>query len=375
MIFKRRALEARFFVAFYIVSITLFFMDNDISTQVDYNKTFTMALFGQRYEEYLRGAIPTIISLAEQKDQDFIVDVAVDRADAARGVIALFREHAPLINLTNERLSFTDLPKDVDNKQAAYIRFNKYLSGQGSGNIRILFPADFDDVLEPFYTRKMSSTVDAGAPVAIANQISFPIGDKDWRHGKSIQAPRFPRGHKFDFEQILDFNMAGFCNTALDLKSKFFTAQSCDVLLKGTNKQLDRSFFAQAFAHGAYGVLSDADLGYGQGNGFYGQDSTTLESEINMQVQMTRLLKELDGLSGGAYELIHKRSDIDEGIMRIYESGGAAYQTYKMIVDEEYEELTRAGFHRQWGEQVVPKSEQFIRDSIPYHFINQMHFA
>ena len=336
------------------------------------NKAFTMALFGQRWESYLKLADPALKSLERMTDQDFLVDIAIDSNVAKAAIIKKFEEHAGRI-LDEGRLLFTDLPEGCDNKYAAYVRLNKYMNKQSSP-VRILFAADLDDIFPPDYNRKMTQTIEAGAPVAIANQISFPLGS-DWRQGKSIQVPDFPRGYIFDLEQILDFNIAGFCNTAIDLKSDVFQKKSSQILFalcNGTNKQLDRAFYAAAFAYGAYGVLSDANMGYGQGNGFYGQNGTSLESELNMQVQMTDLLMNIDGLLLKESQLIQERSAIDRHLKQIMHSGGAACATYRMIVEEDKAARLFKGKSEQWGQQVSRRTKEHIEATIPRYLITQM---
>jgi hypothetical protein len=44
-------------------------------------------------------------------------------------------------------------------------------------------------------------------------------------------------------------------------------------------------------------------------------------------------------------------------------------------VAEAYDELVQQGFHRQWGEQVVPKSQDDIKNLIPYYLHRQTQLA
>jgi len=118
---------------------------------------------------------------------------------------------------------------------------------------------------------------------------------------------------------------------------------------------LDRAFFAAAFARGGYGVLSKADFGYESAHGIYGQGRTPLDTELNMQVQLTRLLSELDGISDEAKVNIENRHNIDEYLISIRDGKPDLYDAYKAGIVQPYVgELVQQGKPLLWGEQVRP---------------------
>jgi len=94
------------------------------------------------------------------------------------------------------------------------------------------YPAD--------YIRKMRQGLrDSAAPIVIANQRPFQKGTNHLNQNANIQSARLEVGHRFDFPQILNHNIAGFCNIAeLDMQLQFVRAMDglTDITLE--NKQV-----------------------------------------------------------------------------------------------------------------------------------------
>jgi len=162
-------------------------MDFEYKPRSNIQTAWTMALFRERWRDIAQYAGPTIESLEDQKYQNFIVDVAYDKPEVREGLIELFNKHAPTI-LKESRLVLTPLELSgdkIDNNQVAFQRFGHYFEKRRKG-INHLFAGDLDDIFPEDYMIKMRETLNAGALVAIANQVAFERGDNDWRDGQAI---------------------------------------------------------------------------------------------------------------------------------------------------------------------------------------------
>lgn len=335
---------------------------------------WSFSVFREGWKTVLDNAIPTIKSLAHQFERSngrFMVDVAHDRSVAEKRLLKEFQTHAPNI-IGAKRLAFTPLtcPQDgapIDNNEVASQRLGKYIVEGYKGPADYLFCGDFDDVFgfkddrhDNNYVGEMIAALHrADAIVAIANQVAFPMG-KDWQDGTPIQSPRMEQGHIFDLKQILDFNIAGLCNTVFNLNK--LPKDSHLIFKQATNKQLDRAFIAYLFALGEHGVLSKANMGYGQGSGIYGANQTPLKSEKNMQVKLTALLMQPEIFAlfpEKAQKIITHRYHQDLAIETIWNEDPKAYQR---LSAEHVQPIVDAGLIPFWGEAVVPVPESPVSE-------------
>ena len=296
----------------------------------------SLAFFRERGAAMIEDSVGFIRDMEAQDVDDFALDIAVDRPDSERRLRELFSYYAPNL-FDKKQLSFTKLwrytdePQLIDNKAAAETRVGIYMHDKGA-QVKTLLMLD-PDRYPADYIRKMRQGLrDSAAPIVIANQRPFQKGTNHLNQNANIQSARLEVGHRFDFPQILNHNIAGFCNIAFNLASDLIERHDWKILKQASNKQLDRFLVGKVLARGGWAKLLDIDMYYEQSeNNLYGANKTGLDIELDMQLQFVRAMDGLTDITLENKQVLAQRMANDEQLELLRRDNPKAFNAYRAI--------------------------------------------